>query len=219
MVSKQPRPSASRTARRGRRGAAPQKPRRAAAVAQEASPAALVGAMLREQRRLLNLTLQEVADRAGITKGFLSEIERDKAVPSVATLMRLRDALSLSISSLFRSSLPRVVRSNERQTIPYGGEGMICSLVSARDAHRVTVIWADLEPGGRSGTEPHSLDADEEVIIVVSGTLEIAVDGGESHRLRAGDSFNFDPRLPHRYENPSSSQVARVVCIVAPPPK
>jgi transcriptional regulator with XRE-family HTH domain len=204
--------------RRGGRSAAPQK-RRALPVVQDASPAALVGAMLREQRRLLNLTLQEVADRAGITKGFLSEIERDKAVPSVATLMRLRDALSLSISSLFRSSLPRVVRSNERQTIPFGGEGMVCSLVSARDAHRVTVIWADLEPGGRSGAEPHSLDADEEVIIVVSGALEISVAGGESQRLRAGDSFNFDPRLPHRYENPSSNQVARVVCIVAPPPK
>jgi transcriptional regulator with XRE-family HTH domain len=219
MAGKKSTPSASRATRRGGRAASPQKRHPAPPVAQDASPAALVGALLREQRRLLNLTLQEVADRAGITKGFLSEIERDKAVPSVATLMRLRDALSLSISSLFRSSLPRVVRSHERQTIPFGGEGMVCSLVSARDAHRVTVIWADLEPGGRSGAEPHSLDADEEVIIVVSGALEISVDGGESHRLRAGDSFNFDPRLPHRYENPSSSQVARVVCIVAPPPK
>src|SRR5438477_13024849 len=98
--------------------------------------------------------------------------------------MRLRDALSLSISSLFRSSLPRVVRSNERQAIPFGGEGMVCSLVSARDAHRVTVIWADLEPGGRSGAEPHSLDADEEVIIVVSGGLEVSVVGGELRLLR-----------------------------------
>ena len=96
---------------------------------------------------------------------------------------------------------------------------MVCSLVSARDTHRVTVVWGDLEPGARSGAEFHSLDADEEVIIVVSGTLEILMDGGTSHRLRAGDSFNFDPRLPHRYENPSSTQVARVVCIVAPPPK
>src|SRR6201991_3005685 len=158
MARKKSTSSVSRAARRGRRSAAPQKRHRAPPVAQEVSPAALVGAMLREQRRLLNLTLQEVADRAGITKGFLSEIERDKAIPSVATLMRLRDALSLSISSLFRSSLPRVVRSNERQTIPFGGEGMVCSLVSARDAHRVTVIWADLEPGGRSGADPHSLD-------------------------------------------------------------
>src|SRR5690348_16325152 len=99
--------STSKSARRGGRVEAPQTRRRtppaapaATAVpgksvaASKASSAALVGAMLREHRRLLNLTLQEVANRAGITKGFLSEIERDKAVPSVATLMRLRDALS-----------------------------------------------------------------------------------------------------------------------------
>src|SRR6202453_652821 len=100
----------------------------------------LVGAMLRGQRRHLNLTLQEVAERAGITKGFLSEVERDRAAPSVATLLKLRDALSLSVSSLFRSSLPQVVRRNERQSIPYGGQGIGCSLLSARNAHRLTVV-------------------------------------------------------------------------------
>ena len=198
-------------------GTTPDHGSRAATVSSH--PPVLVGALLREQRRTLNLTLETVAQRAGITKGFLSEIERDKAMPSVTTLMRLRETLSLSVSSLFRSSLPRVVRSAERQVIPFGGEGMECSLVSARDAHRMTVIWAHLEPGGRSGAEPHSLNADEEVIIVVSGVLEISVDGGEPHQLRAGDSFNFDPRRPHRYENPSSSQAARVICILAPPPK
>src|SRR5882757_4117917 len=63
----------------------------------------LVGATLREQRRRLNLTLEEVARRVGITKGFLSEVERDHATPSVGTLMRLREALSLSIASVFAS--------------------------------------------------------------------------------------------------------------------
>ncbi len=111
----------------------------------------LVGAMLREQRRRLNLTLQEVADRAGITKGFLSEVERDRAAPSVATLLKLRDCLSLSVSSLFRSSLPQVVRHNERQDIPYGGLGMICSLASARNAHRLTALHAEFKPLGLSG--------------------------------------------------------------------
>jgi transcriptional regulator with XRE-family HTH domain len=183
------------------------------------SATALAGAMLREQRRTLNLTLQEVADRVGITKGFLSEIERDKGSPSVATLMRLRDALSLSVASLFRSSLPRVVRRGARQGIPFGGSGIACSLVSARDAQRMTVIWADIAPGGRSGEDPHALDADEEIIVIVSGCLDITVDGSSTHRLRAGDSFTFDPRRPHRYENPLPAQAAKVICIVAPPPR
>src|ERR1700761_138918 len=127
--------------------------RPASAAASEVPPTAtLVGAMLREQRRRLNLTLQAVADMAGITKGFLSEVERDRAAPSVATLLKLRDALSLSVSSLFRSSLPQVVRRNERQSIPYGGQGIGCSLLSARNAHRLMVAHAEFKPGGHSGS-------------------------------------------------------------------
>jgi mannose-6-phosphate isomerase-like protein (cupin superfamily) len=178
----------------------------------------LVGAMLREQRRHLNLTLQEVADRAGITKGFLSEIERDRAAPSVATLLNLRDVLSLSVSSLFRSSLPQIVRHNERQDIPYGGLGMNCSLASARNAYRLTALHAEFKPLGLSGSEPHSLDSDEEFLLILAGTLEVTV-GSDVHLLQAGDSMTFDPRIPHSFKNPSRRNVARTLCIVAPPPK
>jgi transcriptional regulator with XRE-family HTH domain len=178
----------------------------------------LVGAMLREQRRRLNLTLQEVADRADITKGFLSEIERDRAAPSVATLLRLRDVLSLSVSSLFRSSLPQVVRHDERQDIPYGGLGMDCSLASARNAHRVTALHAEFKPLGLSGSEPHALDSDEEFILILVGRLEVIING-EVHLLHAGDSITFDPRIPHSFRNPSARKLARTLCIVAPPPK
>jgi quercetin dioxygenase-like cupin family protein len=174
--------------------------------------------MLREQRRRLNLTLQEVAERAGITKGFLSEVERDRAAPSVATLLKLRDALSLSVSSLFRSSLPQVVRRGERQQIPYGGVGLSCSLLSARNAHRLIVVHGEFKPGGQSGSEPHSMDSDEEIIIILAGTLEITVKN-ERHTLRAGDSITFDPRTPHLYRNPSKREVTRTICIMAPPPK
>lgn len=177
-----------------------------------------MGAKLREQRRHLNLTLEEVARRAGITKGFLSEIERDRAAPSVATLLKLRDALSLSVSSLFRSSLPQVVRRAERQRIPYGGIGMACSLLSARNAHRAIAVYGEFRPGGRSGTEPHTLDSDEEIIVILSGSLEINING-EVHLLKAGDTITFDPRMPHVYRNPSKDRSTTTLCIVAPPPK
>lgn len=183
------------------------------------APAAqLVGAMLREQRRSLNLTLEEVASRVGVTKGFLSEVERDKAAPSVATLMRLRDALSLSVASMFRSSLPRVVRAGQRQAVPFGGVNIAYSLLSASDAHRVTAIWGELEPGAQSGVELHTLAADEEIILVLSGSLRITVDSS-THLLQTGDAFTFDPRRPHRYENPSSSLRTTALCVIAPPPK
>jgi transcriptional regulator with XRE-family HTH domain len=178
----------------------------------------VVGAALREQRRRLNLTLEQVADRIGITKGFLSEIERDKAAPSVATLMRLRDALSLSVASLFRSSLPRVVRANQRQSIPFGGVRVQYSLLSAKDAHRMTIVLGQLAPGAQSGKELHALSSDEEIILVLSGVLEVNVDGN-THVLNAGDTFTFDPRRPHRYENPSRTKSTSAICMIAPPPE
>src|ERR1700678_2003700 len=153
----------------------------------------LVGATLREQRRRLNLTLETVAQRTGITKGFLSEVERDRATPSVATLMRLREALSLSIASIFISSQPRIVRAKHRQQILLGGIDMAYALLSGKDAHRVTVVWSTLAPGAQSGPDMHTLSADEEIIIVLSGSFEITMDG-QTHTLRAGEAFTFDPR-------------------------
>ena len=178
----------------------------------------LVGAKLRERRRHLNLTLQEVADRVGVTKGFLSEIERDRAAPSVATLLKLRDALSLSVATLFHSAIPQVVRHQARVPIPYGGIGMTCALVSPENAHRVIAIHAEFKPGGNSGPEPHSLDSDEEIILILDGALEVTI-SGEVHRLQAGDSITFDPRVPHMYRNPSSQKITRTLCIIAPPPR
>ena len=180
--------------------------------------AMLVGAKLRERRRHLNLTLQEVADRVGVTKGFLSEMERDRAAPSVATLLKLRDALSLSVATLFHSAIPQVVRRQSRVPIPYGGIGMACVLVSTENAHRVIAIHAEFKPGGKSGPEPHSLDSDEEIILIIDGTLEVTI-SGETHRLQAGDSITFDPRVPNMYRNPSARGVTRTLCIIAPPPR
>jgi transcriptional regulator with XRE-family HTH domain len=182
------------------------------------APPQLVGAALREQRRRLNLTLETVAQRAGITKGFLSEVERDKAAPSVATLMRLREALSLSVASMFISSQPSIVRAKSRQQIYLGGRNVAYTLLSGRDSHRATVVWGSLAPGAQSGSDMHTLSADEELIFVLSGSFEVTLDG-TTHLLRAGDAFTFDPRRPHRYENPSKTTPAVTICMICPPPR
>jgi transcriptional regulator with XRE-family HTH domain len=191
---------------------------RAATLAAQPLPPQISGATLREQRRRLNLTLEEVAARIGVTKGFLSEVERDRASPSVATLMRLREALSLSIASLFISSQPRLVRATERQQIYLGGTNIGYSLLSGKDTHRMTVVWGRLEPGAKSGSDMHTLSADEELIFVLSGSFEITLDGA-THVLKTGDAFTFDPRRPHRYVNPSKSTPMVAICVIAPPPR
>jgi transcriptional regulator with XRE-family HTH domain len=214
---------AAKTRNGGRSAVRPRRAERTTAATESADdapivPTQLVGATLREQRRRLNLTLEEVARRVGITKGFLSEIERDRATPSVATLMRLREALSLSIASVFASSQPRIVRAHHRQNVLLGGTDVAYSLLSGKDAHRVTVVWGRLAPGAQSGSDMHTLSADEQIILVLTGSFSITIDG-VTHVLGAGDAFTFDPRRPHRYENPSKTSPVTAICVIAPPPR
>jgi quercetin dioxygenase-like cupin family protein len=79
-------------------------------------------------------------------------------------------------------------------------------------------VWGELAPGAQSGRELHTLSSDEEIILVLSGTMKITVDA-TSHVLHAGDAFTFDPRRPHRYENTSRKVRAVAVCVIAPPPQ
>ena len=110
-----------------------------------------------------------------------------------------------------------VVRANAREPFRYGGIGLTSEIVTAGTTNRMSVIWSDFKPGAGSGHLAHSVNSDEELILLLAGTLIVKVDG-VSHTLEPGDAITFDPRLPHIYENPSSSEHAQTVCILAPPP-
>ena len=69
-----------------------------------------IGPRLREARRSKNLTLSELAERSDLTKGFLSQVERDMTSPSVGTLLRLCRALDLPVGHLFDGAHTPLVR-------------------------------------------------------------------------------------------------------------
>lgn len=70
----------------------------------QSGPAAGIGARLRRRRRALHLTLKAVAEQAGLTEGYLSQVERDQVNASVRTLQRLCDVLKLSVGDLFEQA-------------------------------------------------------------------------------------------------------------------
>src|SRR5579859_6926860 len=83
-----------------------------------------IGAQLRAARLASRRSMAEVAQASGLTKGFLSKLERDLTSVSVASLIRLCDALGISVGSLFQASKGEVVRADERPTINFGGTGI-----------------------------------------------------------------------------------------------
>lgn len=181
------------------------------------SPAARVGARLRDRRRALNLTLDDVAGRTGLTKGFISDVERDRTSPSVASLLGICEAVGLSVGSLFESAGTAIVRKADRKRIRFGGTRIEDFLLSSSTRSRIQVVMSHMAPGGTGGEEPYRLPAEEEFVLVLHGSLRMTVNGAVTV-LKEGDAMTFDPRLPHTFANASDKKPARVLFAFTPPP-
>jgi transcriptional regulator with XRE-family HTH domain len=178
----------------------------------EPQPKPQIGPQLRERRRQLGLSIDELAARVDLTKGHLSSIERDLASPSVASLLAICNALGLSVGALFEGTETAVVRRNKRRRIEFGGKGLHDFLLSPSTRSRIQVVWSEMGPGGSGGEALYTIPAEEEFVMVISGRLLMVVAGQETV-LEEGDAMTFDPRKPHTFRNPSNS--ARTVALFA----
>ncbi len=177
----------------------------------------LFGASLRTVRRRRGLTLRQVAEQAGVTESFLSQVERDIASPSIATLRRIAVALGTSIGVILDDAGPhgQLVRAGDRRVVTYPGLGARDEFLTDGTGARLQVILSVVEPGGGTGPEAYAHESDEECLIVLEGRLDLWV-GTEQHRLEAGDAIRYSSRIPHRNETPGPG-TTRVLFVITPP--
>ncbi|MGX5696744.1 helix-turn-helix domain-containing protein [Agromyces soli] len=174
-----------------------------------------IGARIRNARSAQGLTLAQVAEAAGLTKGFLSRLERDETSPSVATLVQLCQVLSLTVGSLFAEPEIQLVPLDEAPRINFGGTGATERLVSPRGESRVQVLRSSMSAGASGGAELYTVASEVEVLHVLSGSLTVRfVD--RTLDLAAGDSLTFPGREPHSWE--AGSHGAEVAWIIVPAP-
>jgi transcriptional regulator with XRE-family HTH domain len=174
-----------------------------------------IGPQLRAARLAARMTMAEVADKSGLTKGFVSKVERDLANVSVASLMRLCDAVGISVGTLFRADRGEVVRRGAYPPINFGGTRMREYLLTPAGEKRVQAILSEIEPGGGSGAEPYSLPADVEFVFVLAGQLHISV-AGEPVVLDQGDAFTFPASARHAFSVRPGAEPARVLWVFSP---
>lgn len=176
-----------------------------------------LGARIRALRLARGHTLRQLAANAGVTESFLSQVERGVASPSIASVQRIARALGQSIAELFAADerAGSVVRAGERRRVVYQGLGAIDEFLTRSTDGKLQVILSTIEPGGGTGDEPYTHDSDEEVVIVLEGSLDLWV-GSEHYRLEAGDAVTHASRIPHRNTNPGPG-VARVLFCITPP--
>ncbi|KAB2845568.1 MAG: helix-turn-helix domain-containing protein [Hyphomicrobiaceae bacterium] len=175
-----------------------------------------IGAQLRSARVARGLTIPQLAEATGLSKGFVSQVERDKANASVASLVRICEAVGISVGSLFDPPQADLVQKADRREIKFGGIAVAEYLLTPSTASRFQVIESIIAPGGSSGDEGYELQADSEFVHVLSGRLKIRVKDNEFD-LAAGDSITFSPRDAHHWINPSKRYGAHVLWVVSPP--
>jgi transcriptional regulator with XRE-family HTH domain len=176
-----------------------------------------VGDRLREIRLLRHATLRTIAERAGVSESFLSQVERGRASASVASLRRIAEALNISVADLFDSSgppQPRVLRRVERPSLSFGVLGTK-RLLTPRPLRQLEVFVGELDVGGSTGTEPYAHGDSEELLIVLAGTVQLEL-GGELYELESGDSIDYRSSTPHRVTN-LGAESAEVIWIISPP--
>ena len=177
-----------------------------------------LGAQLRRARQEKNLTIKEVARRSGLTESFISQLERARVNPSVASIQRISQVLGTSLGRLFDEVDPptgRVVQRSQRARLSYPGLKATDFLLSPDLNGRLEVIWAEADPGGGSGEEFYRHEGDEECVVVIGGRMEIWV-GDERYLLKPGDAITFSSRTPHKWKNVGRGKLKAVWAITPP---
>jgi uncharacterized cupin superfamily protein len=159
--------------------------------------------------------MAEVAEQAGLTKGFVSKLERDLANVSVASLIRLCEALDVSVGSLFEASRAEVIRRDQYPPINFGGTGIREYLLTPSGEKRMQAILSDIQPGGGSGAEPYCLPAEVEFVLVLAGQLRIII-GGEETILGDGDAVTFPASTEHSFTATAATGPTRVLWVFSP---
>lgn len=177
-----------------------------------------VGVTIRRLREERQLSLRDLAARAGLTQSFLSQVERGLTSPSVASLRKVAQAFGIPLAALFQGPAApedRVVRRDQRRTLVHPNRQWRDELLTPDLQGKLQVILSVIEPGGGSGEEPYAHDSDEECVVVLRGRLVFWV-GPDRYLLDEGDSIVFESRIPHRNINPGPER-AEVLWITTPP--
>jgi transcriptional regulator with XRE-family HTH domain len=160
-----------------------------------------LGRKIRDLRLRRGLTVQQLAEATGLSKGFVSQVENGRTSPSLATLQDLARSLETSVAYLVveEDQAPYVVRRAERPNMNVNGNGSRVEVMSAQPRRSLELLHAELPPGAKM-SDKRQFHHGEEVVLCVEGRVSLTC-GEHVVILEAGDSCHYDGRVPHSIEN------------------
>jgi len=181
-------------------------------------PADLVGrtlaANLRASRQALGWRLDDVAERSGVSRGMLQQIETGRTNPSIATLARICAALGVSIGRLVEPAeeLGQVVRRDAVTVRSAGRASQAQLLINDGQAPFIELWDFTINAGDHIDSDGHPTGT-RELLLVHAGTLRVDV-GGASFVVGPGDALRMRGDRPHTYRNPGQEAVRLTMTVV-----
>jgi transcriptional regulator with XRE-family HTH domain len=195
-----------------------------------------VGLAIRAERVRRSLSGETVAARAGISRNWLSKVERGTVTPSVEIVRRLALALGVSAGQLLDGPAPpthsegqappsartwgtplnepiRVVRHDARRAIRLPDSKHFWEILTPDLRGHLQVLWVQIEPeDSTGGVFEHE---GEEIFVVLSGEVRLQV-GAQEVTLLAGDAATISSAIPHRVTNPGPAPAVFIAACTPP---
>jgi len=175
-----------------------------------------IGEKIKRLRTLNNLTQDELAKRCDLTKGFISQIERNLTSPSIATLMDILEALGTDIRNFFNEKIEEKIVFTKDDIYDLIDENLgysISWLISNAQKNAMEPILITLQPNSKTKIdEPHE---GEEFGYILKGRINLHL-GKQLYKIKSGESFYFKSNKTHYLENPYNKP-ASVLWISTPP--
>lgn len=175
-----------------------------------------IGHKIKELRVQKGLTQEELADRAELSKGFISQIERDLTSPSIATLVDVLQALGTDLNNFFTDEGEEQIVFRDQdyfEKIDNELNNKIEWIIPNAQKNAMEPIRLTLSPGG--STYPDVPHEGEEFGYILSGSVTIHV-GKHSYKAKKGESFYFTPASKH-YISADNKSGATLIWVSTPP--
>ena len=175
-----------------------------------------IGNKIKELRISKNLTQEELADRAELSKSFISQLERDLTSPSIATLIDILQCLGTDLKDFFAEESDEQVVFHEEDFFTKEDtelQNTIEWIIPNAQKNMMEPIRLTLQPGGSTYRDvPHE---GEEFGYILQGSIQIHV-GNKSYSAKKGESFYFIPHSEH-YITANKTTGAKLIWVTTPP--
>lgn len=162
------------------------------------------GQKLRTIRKQRGLTMQQLAEKANVSMGQISQIERGKVIPTLVLFWKLCKVLDVSLNYFFEESQEEedhiVIRKNKRKQIHFANSHVVYHSLLPQKRGQLDFLLVEIQPGEVHERELQVSHGGEECGIVQQGQLTVLL-GDKRYVLEEGDSIYFQSDIPHRYIN------------------